>query len=331
METPAGAILAGSSAESAGCSVPGLSRHAQVVHGPALANLAAHGWERNERETREATPGPGGGGHRRADRGRPLVIVPSVAVITVDRAWDALARGQGETFVQAARKALRAHGRFDTTGLEAFLAAQRNAGLRFIAIVPGSGRIRVQAGQSAQPWADGELEEGRIVKLGDVVRWVAPGPPPRPPHGSGPGDRQNDGDALWRPPPHLSHLWPPDDPPSPDGTPPPPPRPPHARGAPDERGAIDGRPFRRPWRRAGPHRRPHGPPPGGPARLVLEYVPLTASAVQAEASRMRVVGVGAALARRKKSLLTDLMQASETRPGEDQNVFYSSAFLSNTP
>jgi len=151
--------------------------------------------------------------------GAALLITAASSRRAVLRASDTIARGQAETFVQAAREHLRANGRRPgAADLDAFLAQQEAVGLRFVALLGRDGELLASAGEAAREPAVDSPEPGlHIESFEDRVRVVSqalgrPRREGRPGFRDGRGPPRQGAGRRRRPPP----------PPPEDERPPPP-------------------------------------------------------------------------------------------------------------
>ncbi len=130
-----------------------------------------------------------------------LVITSGISYRRARAVDEVLTRGEADGVTHAVIAQLLARpGQFDAAALGEILAAERDAGLRYVAIVDPEGRVRAFAGESAEPAtvgddvrpqpAMGDLPPGappppgwRLRVVGDRVRVSSrtarqPGPPP---------------------------------------------------------------------------------------------------------------------------------------------------------
>jgi len=118
--------------------------------------------------------------------GASLLLTSWSSYRSVIAASAAVTRSQGEAFLRALFFLSRRSegGRIAPSDLQAHLAEQQAAGLRFVGIVGGDGE-RVEAGSAAGGAADAAPSQSapadlELKRVGDRVRLVArPGPPPR--------------------------------------------------------------------------------------------------------------------------------------------------------
>ncbi|MBI5490564.1 MAG: two-component sensor histidine kinase [Deltaproteobacteria bacterium] len=178
------------------------------------------------------------------------------------RAGETLRRGQADVFLQAVRRLLAPGvGPPTTADLAAVVDAHRADGLRWVALVGPGGSVMVEAGARVESGTDRVAVPPQGVLAGDGgrVRFAAPLPPP---------------------PPRMPGLPPPGFPAGPPelaGGPPPP-----AFAAPPLAGRTGGPSF--------------APPAAPEGWLVVEFEPLLAQGLAADARRTLVVGTGAAVA-----------------------------------
>ncbi len=213
----------------------------------------------------------------------PLLLIVALAVALVWVSWNNLQRvdaastematGQGSTYLESV---IALHG--NDEALPELLEAHAPTGLRYVAIVV-EGSLRAEAGTPTGAIDFGSLERERgrtFTRVGERVQMALPKPPPPP----------------GAPPPPGMHAPPPGAPPPPGMHEPPP-------GAPPPPGVHEPPPGAPPP--PGVHEPP--PPPGvsrGPGRgprpaFVIEFEPLAAKRLQADARRSVLLSALAAV------------------------------------
>jgi two-component system sensor histidine kinase HydH len=200
-----------------------------------------------------------------------LIAALVVGYLGIRRAAGALGRGQGDVFLQAAHEAFPPFAGAPTReDLAAFLDQHGKDGLRYVGLVGDFGAVLVEAGtRDRTPLPRPPLPPGPLAPqdLGQRLRvLVGPTPPLAPPPPFSPFD------------PGALRLRPPGSPPT--GAPPPFPGP---------------GPFPPPYPGA-PGAGPPPPPPPAVPLLVLEFEPVLANELQADARLTLAVGGAAALA-----------------------------------
>ena len=192
-----------------------------------------------------------------------LVVTSWVSYARADEVGAVLARGEGEGLMRTVFSRVPPRPSVEASTLDQLLADEQSHGLRYVAVVDADGQLTA-AGRSLEPGSVG---------------------PPRPgaePPGSPPmqriGDRWRTMMPRFRRPPPGAGMEPPRGPDDVDG----PPDPRRADGPPP------------PGSAGSPH--PHGPPFGQPdaSVFVIEFEPIIAAQLRAEAGRALLVGVASA-------------------------------------